>query len=209
VSERLGLRRLAFDAILVSIGCRSPSSRESNAVRAMIKSRMELCSASPGVFTLFRMFFQERAGQVLTRAAVVCGLGAACSPCLPIGGGTWRSAHNEMCETLDQRPDCRPTPRCSAQDPQCGPAPLNTFEGCYRPGGRRFPLSPQPNPSGALVPPEAIRCDHDGECVVASCGTACRSYGFADLPGTLCAKPTRTSALLCGCVHGTCQGFHQ
>ena len=132
-----------------------------------------------------------------------------CHPCVPPDTTRRAPERDVLCQTFPET-DCPPLePRCSSDDADCGPVPLQQFTGCYRPNAERIPVTPQPNSRHQRAFPENAVCSHDGECIVVQCGSVCQNYRFPDSPFKLCEDTLRSSSLLCGCVRGRCVVFEQ
>ena len=100
-------------------------------------------------------------------------------------------------------------PRCEATDPSCGPLSSRDWD---RPDAPRFSPSGcvsgrEPLASSRVTIPERA-CAHDGECVIAKCGTSCLRWDQARA-SEWCDEGTRrsTPTTYCGCVAGSCAWF--
>jgi hypothetical protein len=91
-------------------------------------------------------------------------------------------------------------PRCSADDPECGPLPyaISTDRRTHRPSRARYPL----------YPPEHSPCAHDGDCNLGGCGNSCESWVNPSYEGT-CEGLSTLEGALCGCVANHCAWFRQ
>ena len=96
------------------------------------------------------------------------------------------------------------SPRCLATDPSCGPEPLRSFTGCYRPEAKRTVVL-------QLSQDRGNTCRHDGECAIVGCGNTCAPYTYYGIL-TNCLEPVALEDnpdSLCGCVEGRCAFFVQ
>jgi hypothetical protein len=98
----------------------------------------------------------------------------------------------------------KPGPRCSPDDPACGPIPVSRDK-CpadvgYRPGASRTPVFRQPDGGG--------ECAHDGECDSGTC-ESCFSTREIDrsISGDCFYSSGMKANALCGCVSGRCTFF--
>jgi hypothetical protein len=111
--------------------------------------------------------------------------------------------HSSELAQLDE-----PKPRCSAEDPQCGPEPVRDGEPvCFEPMAPRERLPP-----GDELPAPPARgsvCSHDGECLIAGCGNACVRYPFSRVETNCKGFAWLDDRALCGCVEGSCSFFKQ
>jgi len=96
-----------------------------------------------------------------------------------------------------------PKPRCDADDPECGPEPLERDGGfCFRPDAERHRVPP-----GAPPPARADQCRHDGECQIAGCGNVCVRYSRSSIETECIGYEWLDDRVLCGCVEGRCSFF--
>jgi hypothetical protein len=125
---------------------------------------------------------------------------ACAEPCKSIVRASPR-APSEISQISDE-----PRPRCSSNDPECGPEPVERSEAvCYRPLATRERLPPGQGRRGA----SANRCSHDGECLIAGCGNACVGYRLAEIETNCIGYDWLDEDALCGCVEGGCSFFRQ
>jgi hypothetical protein len=142
--------------------------------------------------------------------------GEAAPPPLPsVRAAADGDAGVTVCDIETDAPECIAAayarlPRCSPQDPRCGPQPVYRDQSCPSESAARIPFAP-----AARID---THCSHDGECRI-TCFNACARYSVS----STCTiwqwhvyfageKEARSRDGLpdptwCGCIAGECRYF--
>jgi hypothetical protein len=100
-------------------------------------------------------------------------------------------------------------PRCTPEDPTCGPVPLGAGKSAS-PGDRcsnhRHPVDPPSSPAFRRF--SRGSCAHDGECTIGGCGNRCTAWTEGNFISTCEGyRKIQEVPAYCGCVDGACTWF--